>query len=155
MTDEKDDDKGFHVEDRRTSSGDAHEKPHEEKPAGEMADETAPDESGADTSAESSQDEQAGGALEDVPGGDQMPRVDFSTFIFSLFSSALIQLGEMEDPVDGEKEQNLDAAKQTIDILNVMKEKTEGNLTEEESKFLENASAEIKWKFLNAVKEKG
>jgi PBP1b-binding outer membrane lipoprotein LpoB len=151
MTDEKDNDKGFQVEDRRTSTGGAEEKPPEETAAGEIADEAAPEESGADAKADSIQDEQA----RDGTDSGHVPRVDFSTFIFSLFSSALIQLGEMEDPVNGKTEQNLDAAQQTIDILNVMKEKTEGNLTEEESKLLENASAELKWKFLNAVKEKG
>ncbi|UCF32157.1 MAG: DUF1844 domain-containing protein [bacterium] len=84
-----------------------------------------------------------------------MPPIDFSTFVFSLFHSALIQLGAMEDPASGGEAKNLDAAKQTIDILNVIQEKTEGNLTDEEQKFLESATAELKWKFLNAVKEKG
>jgi flagellar motility protein MotE (MotC chaperone) len=151
MADDKDSDKGFKVEDRRTSSGEVNEKSDEETIAEEIKDDSTPGESGEETATESIQDEQA----EDLSGYDKMPRVDFSTFIFSLFSSALIQLGEMEDPINGKKEQNLDAAKQTIDILNVLKDKTEGNLTEEEEKFLENASAELKWKFLNAVKEKG
>ena len=158
MTDEKDNDKSFKVEDRRTSSdgAGADDTSDEQTAAGEAADGAVSDESGADTAEDSAQEERAGDARdEDASGGAQMPRVDFTTFIFSLFSSALIQLGEMEDPVNGKKEQNLDAAKQTIDILNVMKEKTEGNLTDEEEKFLENASAELKWKFLNAVKEKG
>ncbi|TNF47604.1 DUF1844 domain-containing protein [bacterium] len=151
MADDKDNGKDFKVEDRRTSSTGAKETPDEEKVAEEKIEVTTPDESPEDTKTESTRDEQ----VEDLPGGDRIPQVDFSTFIFSLFSSALIQLGEMEDPINGKQEQNLDAAKQTIDILNVLKEKTEGNLTEEENKFLENASAEIKWKFLNAVKEKG
>ena len=55
-----------------------------------------PDESPEETKTESTRDEQ----VEDLPGGDRMPQVDFSTFIFSLFSSALIQLGEMEDPIN-------------------------------------------------------
>lgn len=151
MTDEKDNDKSFQVEDRRTSKVGAQEETDEQTAAGESVDEVPPEESGADAKADPIQDEQA----RDAADSGHVPRVDFSTFIFSLFSSALIQLGEMEDPVNGKTEQNLDAAQQTIDILNVMKEKTEGNLTEEESKFLENASAELKWKFLNAVKEKG
>lgn len=151
MTDEKDTDKGFRVEDRRTSSGGSREKSDEETAAEDTAAGAAPDDSASDTTEEEVREERD----ESPPGGGQMPRVDFSTFVFSLFSSALIQLGEMDDPISGKKEQNLDAAKQTIDILNVIKDKTEGNLTEEEGKFLENASAELKWKFLNAVKEKG
>ena len=61
----------------------------------------------------------------------------------------------MPDPISGKQEQNLEAAKQTIDILDLLKKKTEGNLEEEEGKFFENASAELKWKYLNAIKEKG
>ena len=151
MSEEKDNGKGFRVEDRRTSSGGVQEKSEDQAVVEEVSEEKSSEESGGREDQGPGRDEQSGGAPED----SRMPKVDFSTFVFSLFSSALIQLGEMEDPVSGEKEQNLEGAKQTIDILNMMKEKTEGNLTEEENKFLENASAELKWKFLNAVKEKG
>jgi hypothetical protein len=85
--------------------------------------------------------------------GDAL-KVDFSTFVFSLFSSALIQLGDMEDPITGKMDPNLTSAKQTIDIIDILREKTEGNLSEEEGKLLENASAELKWKYLDALKKK-
>jgi len=49
---------------------------------------------------------------------------------------------------------NLVSAQQTIDIIDVLRVKTEGNLSEEESKLLENVSAELKWKYLDAVKKK-
>lgn len=91
----------------------------------------------------------------DQPMSDKFPPVDFSTFLFSLFSSALIQLGEMADPISGKQEKNLDSASQTIELFAILQEKTKGNLTEEEEKFLKNASAELKWKYLDAVKEKG
>jgi hypothetical protein len=85
--------------------------------------------------------------------GDTL-KVDFSTFVFSLFSSALIQLGDMEDPITGKMDPNLTSAKQTIDIIDIIREKTEGNLSEEEGKLLENASAELKWKYLDTLKKK-
>jgi hypothetical protein len=55
-----------------------------------------------------------------------LPAINFATFIFSLNSSALVQLGMMEDPMTGEKSKNLPLAKQTIDILSMLEEKTKG-----------------------------
>ena len=60
----------------------------------------------------------------------------------------------MADPITGSMDPNHVAAKQTIDILDIMREKTEGNLTEEESKLLENACGELKWKYIDAIKKK-
>ena len=64
-------------------------------------------------------------------------------------------MGDMADPISGTMEPNLAAAKQTIDIIDIMREKTAGNLTEEEGKLLESDAAELKWKYLDAVKNKG
>jgi hypothetical protein len=60
----------------------------------------------------------------------------------------------MEDPITGKMDPNLTSAKQTIDIIDIIREKTEGNLSEEEGKLLENASAELKWKYLDTLKKK-
>ncbi|NOY86187.1 MAG: DUF1844 domain-containing protein [Deltaproteobacteria bacterium] len=143
MSEEKDGEKKFKVEDRRTSRG------GKDESGGKTAGEDS-----AKESPEAPEEKQLDDRKSSAPG-DRAPKLDFSTFIFSLFSSALIQLGEMPDPINGKQEQNLEAAKQTIDILDILKDKTKGNLEEEERKFFENASAELKWKYLNAVKEKG
>ena len=153
MSGENDTEKGFKVEDRRTSSS-------AESPPGSEEKEGLTEEKGSGETEPAEEPAAEGsatgpGAGEASAPGSEVPRVDFSTFVLSLFSSALIQMGEMADPITGKSETNLDAAKQTIDILDVLKEKTAGNLTEEEGKFLENASAELKWKFLNAVKQGG
>jgi len=74
-------------------------------------------------------------------GGHQhppMPEANFSTFIFSLNSSVLFHLGILPDPKTGEKDKNLVLAKQTIDILSMLQEKTKGNLSDDESKMLKN-----------------
>ena len=68
----------------------------------------------------------------------QLPEINFATFIFSLNHSVLVHLGVMEDPVTGKKEKNLPLAKQTIDILGMLEEKTRGNLTKDEEKMLKN-----------------
>jgi hypothetical protein len=78
-------------------------------------------------------------------------KVDFSTLLLSLFSSALIQMGEMADPVSGEKTMRLDEARHSIDILDIMAEKTRGNLSPEEEDLLRQTLTQVKMKYVQAV----
>lgn len=137
MTDDQNKEKGFKVEDRRASSGTE----GEENMPSESENESVADEG---TSSEPPKTGDPGDAL----------KVDFSTFVFSLFSSTLIQLGDMADPLTGAMDPNINSAKQTIDIIDIIRDKTKGNLTDEESKLMENVSTELKWKYLDAVKKK-
>src|SRR3977135_214075 len=62
------------------------------------------------------------------------PRLDFSAFVLSLGSSAVIHLGEAPDPVSGKtQEPDLPLAQQSIDLLALLQEKTRGNLNEDEA----------------------
>jgi len=81
--------------------------------------------------------------------------MDFSLFISGLGMQALIGLGEITNPLTKKKEVNLDQAKQTIDILSMLKGKTEGNLTDEESKILDNLLYELRMKYIDKVKGEG
>src|SRR4051812_18940588 len=74
----------------------------------------------------------------DKPGPAAGPDdgVDFTTFVMSLASSVLIHLGEIAEPGIGGL--NLPLAKQTIDILGMLADKTRGNLTEDEARLLEH-----------------
>ncbi len=81
-----------------------------------------------------------------------LPIIDFSTFILSLNSSTLVQLGLIEDPASGQKVKNLPLAKQTIDLLAMLEEKTKGNLTSDEDNILKNILYELRMLY---VKEKG
>ncbi len=93
---------------------------------------------------------------EDEPsdGGQAEPfQLDFSTFIMSLTSSAFYHLGDMPDPTTGKKEVNLPAVQQTIDMLIMLREKTNGNLTEEEKKLLEQLIYELQMKYVAKSKE--
>lgn len=81
--------------------------------------------------------------------------MDFSLFISGLGMQALMGLGEITDPLTKKKEVNLDQAKQTIDILSMLKGKTEGNLTDEESKILDNLLYELRMKYIDKVKGEG
>ena len=57
--------------------------------------------------------------------------IDFSAFILSLSTTALLQLGVIENPYTKKREKDVAMAKGTIDVLGLIKEKTKGNLTKE------------------------
>jgi hypothetical protein len=78
--------------------------------------------------------------------------IDFSSFVFSLGTSALLHLGEVPDPVTKKVEKDLSLAKQTIDILGMLKEKTRGTLTGDEEKLIENLLADLRWRFVREAK---
>ena len=80
-------------------------------------------------------------------------KIDFSTFIMSLTSSAFYHLGDIADPETGKTETNLPAVQQTIDMLIMLKEKTQGNLNEEEGKLLEQLIYELQMKFVAKTKK--
>lgn len=74
--------------------------------------------------------------------------LNFSTFVLSLTSSAFYHLGDIPDPVTGQRQENLPAVKQTIDILIMLKEKTQGNLDGEEAKLIEQLIYELQMKYV-------
>ena len=81
-----------------------------------------------------------------------MPEINFMTFLMSLNSSALVHLGMEADPSSGQTMKNLPIAKQTIDVIAMLEEKTQGNLTDEERRLLTNILYELR---LMYVKEMG
>ncbi len=81
--------------------------------------------------------------------GSEMPGVDFSTFVLSLGTTALYQLGVMPDPESGESAQaDPLVAKQTIDTLEMLRDKTRGNLEEEERKLIDSLLYELRMRFV-------
>jgi hypothetical protein len=129
-------DKGFTVKDRRAFSTDepatAEGKPAAPEPPRPKTEPTA------DSASERTQ----------AP----LPQINFPTFVASLNASALVHLGVIEDPVSGQAEKNLPMAKQTIDILSMLQQKTAGNLTAEEDSMLKSILYDLRILF---VKEKG
>jgi hypothetical protein len=77
------------------------------------------------------------------------PTIDFYTFCLSLGSSAFVHLGDAPHPESGKSSTDLLLAKQTIDILGMLQEKTKGNLTEEEARFLENLLVDLKLRYVS------
>jgi len=75
----------------------------------------------------------------------------FAAFVLSLASSAAIHFGDLPDPVSGEKvEPNLEGATQMIEILELLEEKTRGNLTAEERQVMEQVLYELRMRFVTA-----
>ena len=139
MPDEKGEEKGFVIKDKRIFSQEEQDLNKEDK---EPEKQPAKEETKAKE--ESSAEKQAAEA--------ELPEINFPTFIISLNASALVNLGAIEDPASGTKVKNLSIAKQTIDILSMLEEKTRGNLTEEEEKILKNILYDLR---IIYVKEKG
>jgi len=80
------------------------------------------------------------------------PPVNFTNFVISLSTSALFHFGDFPEYEGGKAEKNLPAAKQTIDILNMLNEKTKGNLDQNETNLIQGVLYELKMRY---VKEKG
>ena len=118
MTEEE---KGFSVKDRRIFSEESDEAQAENVAEEAPAEDPAPE---------------TGDATED--DFSNLPEINFATFIFSLNSSALVHLGVIEDPSAAKKTKILPLAKQTIDILGMLEEKTRGNLSGDEEQLLKN-----------------
>ncbi len=82
---------------------------------------------------------------------DYFPEVTFSSFVLSLSTTVMYHLGDFPDPATNKAEKNLAAAKQTIDMLNMIKNKTAGNLDIDEKELLEGILYEL---MIRYVKEK-
>ena len=155
MSEEK---KDFVVKDRRIFSEDSlgtDEKEANKKPASKETEAPAPEGEGKKEFQTDKADEAAPGdtaAEKEQEAEPQMPEINFSTFVFSLNASALVNLGEIENPATGKKEKSLSLAKQTIDILGMLAEKTSKNLTTDEEKLLKGILYDLR---INYVRQKG
>ena len=132
MSEEEIQGQGFVVKDKRAFDA-----------QGEVKDKSEKTEVGKDKDKEKPKEEK---------GSAPLPEINFSSFLLSLSSSVLLHLGEIADPQSGEKKKDLVLAKQSIDIINLLKEKTKGNLTQEEEKLLEHLLYDLRMRFVKANK---
>ncbi len=78
-----------------------------------------------------------------------MSELSFTAFVVSLASTAAIHLGDLADPMTGQKlELNLEGAAQMIEILALLEEKTRGNLNAEERQVIEQILYELRMRFV-------
>lgn len=136
---EKEKEKGFAVRDRRIFAEGKTEGRRETK------EKKGPAET-AETQKPQQQEEKQPENQREAP----LPEISFSNFIFSLSTSALIQLGEIPDPITSKADKNLPMAKQTIDILGMLQEKTKGNLAPDEETLIENILYDLRMRFVKA-----
>ena len=83
---------------------------------------------------------------------DALPSIDFATFILSLSHSALMHLGEAPDPETNAVQANLPLAKQDIDLLGLLDEKTKGNLTGDEERLLAQVLFDLRMRYVERTK---
>ncbi len=135
---EKKEGKGFKVEDRRRFSPETGE-PREVK---------------ADTAADFEkrtvkEEPEEGRKISNEP----LPEINFSTFVISLSTQVLMHLGEVPNPLNGKTESDIAAAKQIIDIIGMLRDKTRGNLDSGEQKFMDDVLFDLRMKYVEAVKK--
>ena len=84
---------------------------------------------------------------------DSAPEINFASFVLSLSTSVLYHFGEVPDPITNKKQRNLMLAKQTIDILGILKEKTAGNLAREEESLLTNLLYDLRMRYVKEIEQ--
>jgi hypothetical protein len=89
----------------------------------------------------------------DADGEEALPTLDFTTFILSLSHSALLHLGETPHPETNTVERTLPLARQTIDLLGLLEEKTKGNLTGDEERLLTQILFDLRMRYLELSKK--
>ena len=133
MTEEKED-RGFKVQDRRRFSSETAE-PLKKQDLQKEKEGSAP-------------------SPETVTSAGPLPEVTFTSFILSLTTQALLCLGEIPNPQDGKPHQDLPTAQHIIDILGMLKKKTEGNLEKSEEQLLEHSLFDLRMKYVEIAKGK-
>lgn len=79
-----------------------------------------------------------------------MPEVSFASLVLSLNTTALFHLGELAHPESGEKAVDLGLVKHTIDTLVLLRDKTQGNLDNDENQLLSNVLYDLKMRYVKA-----
>jgi hypothetical protein len=81
-----------------------------------------------------------------------LPPVEFSSIVFPFFSQGLLSLGEIKEGKEDEKTVNIDLAKRMIDLLDLLRQRTMGNLKPEEQAFLESSLHQLKLVYMDKAK---
>jgi hypothetical protein len=84
------------------------------------------------------------------------PTLDFNALVLSFGSAVIVHLGEAPDPTTGQKRDKPEfaMAQQSIDLLAMLQEKTRGNLTEDEARFLDNMLYDLRMLYVQ-VSQRG
>jgi len=83
---------------------------------------------------------------------DPLPSIDFSTFVLSLSHSALMHLGEAPHPESNAIEKSIPLARQTIDLISLLEDKTKGNLSGDEERLIHQILFDLRMRFVELSK---
>ena len=150
--------KSFKVSDKRIPLDDEDtDKEDESKPASESEikkEEPQEKESIKDQKIESNKSEESSAPRTEAGKKEDFsfPEINFATFVLSMSGSAMLHMGQVPNPESGKSEKNLSLAKQTIGIIELLQEKTKGNLTDDESKLLESILYDLRMNYVQASK---
>jgi hypothetical protein len=138
-------DKGFTVKDRRFFQQSEEEKDR-------LRDESRQQKAARDAyEAEANKAASTAGPKAEGP----LPEISFASFIMSLGTSVFFHLGDLPHPETGAAEKNLPLAKQTIDLLGVLREKTRNNLTPEEENIFDHLLYDLRMRYVKEISKPG
>lgn len=151
---EKEQTKGFKVDDRRRFSADGELKPEhrgleQSEPQSSAASRPTAAAAGSadnDTQVRPRETEAFHSPL------DAAPEITFGTFVVGLSTQALMHLGELPDPQTNQRAADLPAAQQLIDIIAMLENKTRGNLDHDEQAMLETILFELRMKYVERMR---
>jgi hypothetical protein len=82
----------------------------------------------------------------------QIPQASFLLFVSGIATQAYVHLGLVENPLTKKKEKDLDQAKYLIDVLNILEEKTKGNLTKDEQNYFQSLLYDLRMAYVECSK---
>lgn len=84
---------------------------------------------------------------------DKLPPPSFSLLVATFASQAAVAFGQVPNPIDGKTEVRLELGRHAIDMLDILEQKTKGNLTPAEASMLENVLHQLRLAFVEATKK--
>jgi len=136
MSKEQGDDQGFRVTDKRLFTEDGKVREDAEKEV----------RSGPETAKAPGSKPPAAEPAEIPPGAGG--QIDFPSYVLSYYTQGLVLLGEVPNPYTNQKEENLEEARHTVDILGMLKDKTRGNLSADEEQLLDTVLYEVRMRYM-------
>lgn len=85
------------------------------------------------------------------PGAPKLPPPSFSLLVATFASQAMVAFGKVPDPIEGKTEVRLEMARHAIDMLDILEQKTKGNLTPDEAAMLEGILHQLRLEFMEAM----
>jgi hypothetical protein len=130
-------DQGFRITDKRAFRDD-----------GEIREDIPVEDAAKGKEMESSEPAEKDDSAQQKQETGKTAKIDFPSYVLSYYTQGLVLLGEVPSPYTQKREEDLDGARHTVDILALLQEKTTGNLSPEEKQLLDSVLYELRMKFM-------